>query len=140
MSNIFMLFATATVLFFSVVPSYSEHDAHSHDSEQQIKKPIDTGNIEVEKDEVVILVHGIVCSFCSQGVTRKLSKLSFIDHSKYTKGVKVEIDKQKVTIAVKPDSNIDINEVFESIKSGGYEPVAAYQKVDSEIVTIHPEG
>jgi len=140
MSNIIMLFTAATILFFTVVPSYSAHDDHSHVDKQEIKEPIDTSNIEVEKDEVVIFVHGIVCSFCSHGVAKKLSKLSFIDNSKFTNGVKVEIEKQKVTIAIKPDENFEINEVFKSIKSGGYEPVVAYQKVDSEIVTIYPEG
>ena len=139
MSNIFMLLIAVTIMFFTEIPSCSAQDAHSHDDEQQINKPIDTNNIEVKKDEIVVVVHGIVCSFCSQGVTRKLSKLSFIDNSKYTKGVKVEIEKQRVTISIKPDSNFDIIEVFKSIISGGYEPVVAYQNVDNEIVTIHPE-
>ena len=140
MSNNFMLFASITLFFLTVVPSSSEHDPHSHANEQQIKKPIDIGNIEIEKNEVVIMVHGIVCSFCSQGVARKLSKLSFIDSSRYTKGVKVEIEKQKVTIAIKPDSDFDIKEVFKSIESGGYEPVVAYRSVNNGIVKIHPEG
>ena len=73
--------------------------------------------------DYVIHVHGIVCSFCAQGVTKNISKLSFIDKSKYTKGVKVEIEDQKVTIAVKPERNIDVPALFEAIKSGGYDPV-----------------
>lgn len=73
--------------------------------------------------DYVVHVHGIVCSFCSQGVTKKVSKLQFIDGSKYTKGVKVEIETQKVTIAVKPDHELDIGALFEAIESGGYEPI-----------------
>ena len=55
--------------------------------------------------------------------SKKVSKLPFIDQSKYTKGVKVEIEKQKLTIAVMPDQELDIPTLFEAITSGGYEPV-----------------
>ena len=73
--------------------------------------------------DYVVHVHGLVCSFCAQGVTKKVSRLPFIDQSKYTKGVKVEIEKQKLTIAVIPDRYLDIPALFEAITSGGYEPV-----------------
>lgn len=82
--------------------------------------------------DYVIEVHGIVCSFCSQGVTKKVAKLPFIDSSKYTKGVHVEIEKQKVTIAVKPDHELDIEALFDAIRSGGYDPV--------EVRTVTPSG
>ncbi len=82
--------------------------------------------------DYVVHVHGIVCSFCAQGVTKKVSKLSFIDQTKYTKGVKVEIESQKVTIAVKPDSDLDVAALFEAIKSGGYDPV--------DVWTVTPSG
>ncbi len=90
--------------------------------------------ISVNKNEAVIVVSGIVCSFCAQGLTKKLSKLSFIDTSKYTDGVMVDIENQKVTIAVKGGDSIDFDEVFFAIKSGGYEPVNAYT-FDGEIIT-----
>ena len=73
--------------------------------------------------DFVINVHGVVCSFCAQGLTKKVSKLPFIDQSKYTKGVKVEIESQRVTIAVKADQELDIEALFKAIESGGYEPV-----------------
>ncbi len=73
--------------------------------------------------DYIVHVHGLVCSFCAQGVTKKVSKLPFIDQSKYTKGVKVEIENQKLTIAVMPDQDLDIPALFEAITSGGYEPV-----------------
>ncbi|MEE8306887.1 MAG: heavy metal-associated domain-containing protein [Gammaproteobacteria bacterium] len=74
-------------------------------------------------NDYVVHVHGMVCSFCAQGVTKKISKLPFIDRSKYTKGVKVEIENQKVTVAVKPDERLDVPALFKAIKSGGYDPV-----------------
>lgn len=82
--------------------------------------------INVAENEAVIIVQGIVCSFCAQGVQKKLSKLSFIDGSKYKKGIKVNIEEQKVTIALDPNKEADFKEVFASIKSGGYEPISAH--------------
>ncbi len=74
-------------------------------------------------DDYVVNVNGIVCEFCSIGVTKKVSKLPFIDRSRYNKGVKVEIENQMVTIAVKDDADVDKNALFAAIESGGYNPV-----------------
>lgn len=133
MTNI--IISLIAIMLFTEVVSYAAHD-ETHNEQ----KAVDTVNINAQKGEVVIIVHGIVCSFCSQGVAKKLSKLPFIDSSKYTNGIKVEIDKQKVTIAVKSGSNFDIDKVFKSIRSGGYEPVVAYKNLGNETVTIHPDG
>ncbi len=76
--------------------------------------------------DYVVHVHGIVCSFCAKGVTKKVSKLPFIDQSKYNKGVKVEIEDQKVTIAVLPDQVLDVDALYAAIVSGGYEPVGIF--------------
>lgn len=82
--------------------------------------------------DYVVHVHGLVCSFCAQGVTKKVSKLSFIDQTKYTKGVKVEIENQKLTIAVKPNHDLDVHALFKAIRSGGYDPV--------DVWTVTPSG
>ncbi len=82
--------------------------------------------------DYVIHVHGIVCSFCAQGVTKNISKLSFIDLTKYTKGVRVEIEEQKLMVAVKPDHDLDIHALFDAIEAGGYEPV--------DVWTVLPSG
>ncbi len=111
---------TKTILLVSILSFFSMINSAMAD------ESISTSDVNVQPGEAVIIVHGIVCSFCSQGVTRNLSKLSFIDGSKYTKGVKVEIESQKVTIAIKPDNKLDLPKVFKSIKSGGYDPIEAY--------------
>ena len=77
--------------------------------------------------DYVVNVNGLVCEFCSLGVTKKVSKLPFIDHSKYNNGVKVEIESQMVTIAVKPDATLDKEALFAAIESGGYNPEKIYE-------------
>ncbi len=82
--------------------------------------------------DYVIKVNGIVCEFCSLGVTKKVSKLPFIDRDRYNKGVKVEIEDQMVTIAVKDAAELDKEALFAAIESGGYDPV--------DIWLLTPEG
>ncbi len=130
--------ATTAALFIGAFahPAYADHTEHSHDP--VINALAADNEVQVEPGEAVIIVHGIVCSFCSQGVTKKLSKLPYIDPSKYTKGVKVEISDQKVTIAIKPDMDADFDEIFSEIKSGGYEPVKAYIHTQDGITILEP--
>ena len=49
----------------------------------------------------------------------------------------MEIEKQKVTIAIKPDSILNLHQVFKSILKGGYEPVEAYVSDSNGNITVH---
>ena len=125
---------TKTILFTSILSFFTLINSAMADESTP------ASDVNVQPGEAVIIVHGIVCSFCSQGVTRNLSKLSFIDGSKYTKGVKVEIESQKVTIAIKPEEKLDLPKVFKSIKSGGYDPIEAYvNTADNDVVHYKAE-
>ncbi len=89
---------------------------------------LDSGKeITIKQNEVVVEVPGIVCSFCSFGLQKNLSKLKYVDRSKYKEGIYVDIENQLVTIAVKPNEKVEIALANESIKSGGYDAGKAYQ-------------
>jgi copper chaperone CopZ len=77
--------------------------------------------------DYVIHVNGIVCEFCSIGVRKKVSKLPFIDRTKYDDGVEVDIENQMVTIAVKSDAVLDKKALFAAIEAAGYNPVKIYE-------------
>jgi copper chaperone CopZ len=87
--------------------------------------------------DYVIHVNGMVCEFCSLGVTKKVSKLPFIDKEKYNKGVKVEIENQRVTIAVKESAELDRDALFEAIESGGYNPVEIFKLASNGELTAY---
>ena len=92
-------------------------------------------------NEAVFEVHGVVCSFCSVGLQKKLSKLPFVDRSRYKKGVYVEIKKQKVTLATKADAEVDMKSVYKAIKSGGYDLTRAVVANGDGILThFNKEG
>ena len=77
--------------------------------------------------DYVVTVHGIVCSFCAQGVIKKVSNLPFVDRTMYTNGVKVEIENQKVTVAVRDDSAMNTVSLFAAIEAGGYSPIDVWE-------------
>ena len=60
-------------------------------------------------------------------MSKKVSKLPFIDPSRHNKGVHVDIENQLVTIAVKADAEIDQVALFDAIVSGGYEPIEVFE-------------
>ena len=92
-------------------------------------------------NSVVMEVHGIVCSFCSVGIRKKLAKFSFIDKKRYKKGLIMDIKNQKITVAINAGETVDIQGMFKAIKSGGYEPVSATITDNSgEQNTVKPEA
>ena len=74
----------------------------------------------------VVSVNGMVCEFCSFGVAKKIRKLDFIDSSKLDQGVKVEIENQRVFIAVRDNAKLDKHALYGAIESGGYQPVTLW--------------
>ena len=83
-------------------------------------------------ENYVISVNGIVCEFCAYGVSKKIRKLPFIDPSQYDRGVKVDIENQKVFVALREDALLDKSALFEAIESGGYDPIDIHQVSESE--------
>ncbi len=83
-------------------------------------------------NEYVIDVNGIVCQFCALGVTKKVAKLPFIDPTKYNKGVKVDVERQIVTIALRDGATLDKVMLFDAIEAGGYHPI--------DVFKLTPEG
>lgn len=118
-------------------PVIAEHNgvAHSHENMPTADKPLVLPDVKLSSNEVLLEVHGIVCSFCSKGVQNKIGALSFVDTTKYIKGTLVEIESQRVIVAIKPGLQANISELFDAVKSGGYDPVAAYKLNEKKVLT-----
>ena len=90
----------------------------------------DTVEIVAEPNQAVVQVNGIVCSFCAYGTEKNLSKLSFLDDSKFgDDGVLMDIQLHRITLALQPDQVLDLAQVYNAIKKGGYDPVSFYVNV-----------
>jgi copper chaperone CopZ len=116
------------IIFLTLTVASSSFAHHSKDT------------VQVNPHEVKIQVSGVVCSFCAFGVQKKLSKLKFLDMSRFTKGVHVDIDNQLITIALDSSKQADLKTVYKSIKSGGYEPQVIHLNItgsfDSDTMQI----
>jgi len=62
-----------------------------------------------------VTVNGMVCSFCAQGIEKKMKALS------ETKGVYVELKNHLVVVEAKEGSNISQDVIKKIIKDAGYE-------------------
>ena len=135
-----LLTLALTILLLNPLNSFAGHNEENHlHKNTPANSPLT--NVKVNSNEVLLEVHGIVCSFCSKGIQKKLSKLSFVDRSKYIKGSMVEIEKQKITVAIKPGEKADISAMYEAVRSGGYEPSAAYMLGDNnDVIKFNAEG
>ena len=89
--------------------------------------------------EYIVQVNGIVCEFCSYGVAKKVSKLPFIDRERLNKGVKVNVQDQLVTLAVKEGAQLDKDALFQAIEAGGYNPITLHMvSADGSLVEYQP--
>ena len=92
--------------------------------------------ITILKDEVVLEVSGLVCSFCAMGLQGGLSSLKYVDGKKYNNGVFVDVEYQYAVIAEKSDQDIDIDEAIAMITKSGYEVLSVYTNRTGEKIEV----
>ena len=92
--------------------------------------------ITILKDEVVLEVRGLVCSFCAVGLQGGLSSLKYVDKKKYNGGVFVDVEYQYAVIAEKSDQDIDIDEAITMITKSGYEALSVYTNRTGEKIEV----
>ena len=92
--------------------------------------------ITILKDEVVLEVRGLVCSFCAMGLQGGLSSLKYVDKKKYNDGVFVDVEYQYAIIAEKSDQDIDIDEAITMITKSGYEVLSVYTNRTGEKIEV----
>ncbi len=120
------------VIYMIAVTSVIVLNAQNNNS-IQIKK----ATVEIGQNDLVFSVSGLVCSFCSFGLQKGLSKLDWIDKSKHDKGVFADINNQYVMVGIKPNLDKNINDAISIIKSSGYEVYDYYINPEGEGIERH---
>lgn len=87
----------------------------------QSKVTIQNNEIEINDNEAVVEVLGMVCSMCAFGIGEGFSKTDFIDKSKFTDGVAVDIDAQYVQLGLLESTNINPEKIVQVIEDAGYD-------------------
>ena len=86
----------------------------------QSKVSIQDKQIEINENEAVVEVLGMVCSMCAFGIGEGFAKTDFIDKSKFTDGVSVDIDAQYVQLGLLESTNINPEKIVQVIEDAGY--------------------
>jgi hypothetical protein len=96
--------------------------------------------VENHPNYLAVYTKGLVCSSCGIGLRIHSSKLEGVDKSQLTNGVDLDVKKQLVLVAFKPDAAIDVDGVREAIYNAGYDPVHYYiwTQMDGIVQTVYP--
>ena len=90
-------------------------------------------SLNVEKDEIVLEVNGMVCGMCAFGIQEGLSELSFLNNKKFEKnGIEVDLDTQMIYIPIDLSKTIDQLEAVQIVKDVGYDTVFIYTNFDGK--------
>jgi hypothetical protein len=92
----------------------------------EVRDQVAKGMVENYPNYLAVHTKGLVCSSCGIGLRIHTSKLEGVDKSQLTKGVDLDVKKQLVLVAFKPDAAIDVDGVREAIYKAGYDPVHYY--------------
>ncbi len=87
----------------------------------QSKVTIQDSEIEINDNEAVVEVLGMVCSMCAFGIGEGFSQTNFIDKSKFSDGVSVDIDAQYVQIGLLDSENVKPEKIVQVIEDAGYD-------------------
>ena len=85
----------------------------------QSKVSIQDKEIEINENEAVVEVLGMVCSMCACGIGEGFAKTDFIDKSKFTDAV--DIDAQYVQLGLLESTNINPEKIVQVIEDAGYD-------------------
>ena len=90
-------------------------------------------SLNVEKDELVLEVNGMVCGMCAFGIQEGLSELSFLNNKKFEEdGIEVDLDTQMIYIPIDLSKTIDQLEAVQIVKDVGYDTVFIYTNFDGK--------
>ena len=88
----------------------AEPEASSELRDQAAKRMV-----ENHPNFLAIHTKGLVCKSCGIGLRIHIGKLDGVDKSQLSKSVELDVEKQLVLVAFKPDAAIDVDGVREAI-------------------------
>ena len=91
--------------------------------------------LDKEPNTIVLYAKGLCCPSCAIGVRIKVSKLNFVDRSRFNKGVELDTKTQLVTVAIADNKKIDLKRVSQAVQSAGYTPVRSYKIVEEQLIS-----
>ena len=76
--------------------------------------------LKTEKLVALLYVKGMTCPSCAIGIRVKVSKLDFVDGSRYKRGVDMDVNNQLLTVALKQGAQPNWQLIDQEIDDAGY--------------------
>ena len=89
--------------------------------------------LQSEPNSAVVFARGACCQSCSIGVRTKVATLSFVDQSRFNKGIQLDAKTQLVTLALKPGERVVPIALKMAVEAAGFTPVDLYQLDGDEL-------
>ena len=99
----------------------------------QSKIAIDNEEIDINQNEAIVEVLGMVCSMCAFGIEEGFSNEEFVDKSKFSNGVLVDIDAKFVQLGLKKSSSVNPESIYSVIQDAGYDVKKLYILKDNQL-------
>ncbi len=114
------------VTFFFVFPILAQHEehGHNHNHEGQVAEPSAASNDmenAVCEDTINVKVSGLVCDFCARSLEKVFLKRGDVA------GIKVDLGKGSVAVAMKSGLTIDDATLTKLITDSGYNVSAVHR-------------
>ncbi|MDP7049399.1 MAG: hypothetical protein QF721_08110 [Verrucomicrobiota bacterium] len=107
------------------------------DAKQEVRDVAAIKLLKERKDVSLTYVKGLVCPSCALGIRLKVSKLPFVDPTRYKRGTDMDTKTQLLTVALLPGLKADAGSLGKAITDAGYDPVERYS-LQSGKLKSHP--
>ena len=105
------------------------------DAKQEVRDAAAIKLLKERKDVSLAYVKGLVCPSCALGIRIKVSKLPFVDSTRYKRGIDMDTKTQLLTVALLPGVKADPNGLSKAITDAGYETAERYSLVAGKLKT-----
>ena len=107
------------------------------DAKQEVRDIAVKAKLKERKNISLVYVKGLVCPSCAIGIRVKVSKLPFVDATRYKRGVDMDIKSQLLTVALLPGIKTDTRSIDKAVTNAGYEVVEWYSMEGGKL-KAHP--
>ena len=107
------------------------------DAKQEVRDIAVKAKLKERKNISLVYVKGLVCPSCAIGIRVKVSKLPFVDATRYKRGVDIDVKSQLLTVALLPGIKTDTRSIDKAVTNAGYEVVEWYSMEGGKL-KAHP--
>ena len=93
--------------------------------------------LKTEKQVALLYVKGMTCPSCAIGIRVKVSKLDFVDGSRFKRGVDMDVNNQLLTVALKQGVQPNWQLIDQQIDDAGYLAVEWFSMEKGQL-KLHP--